>query len=258
MAKRHKSGVTIYSDINPELFTYEAPKELGRMKTQFVGYGVNGSRVQFRLNKDWSTPMRAPFGISAYQGPGTNDADSEPKKTIALSMDEDQEEHIRSLEKHIKKAAVSHKKVWFKKHLEDAEVTSKFMSRISSSSQAAEKGYRPIWRVDVSAKHPPVMKVTTWKDGTFVPPRQADENDLQKGDYVFVSVRAKGGIWFTAVGYGIIYEASEILIVKGFAEAEGGLGLDDLPICKEEEEDQTDAGSHEMHGSLPPDMFGPK
>ena len=89
----------------------------------------------------------------------------------------------------------------------------------------------PFWNVDLNPKQPPIIQKTTWHEETesYDKPVPAEDGDLQKGDYLLMTVKAKGGVWISSVGFGAVFQASHIIIVKGFG-GDGELDMTDMPI----------------------------
>ena len=139
--------------------------------------------------------------------------------------------------------AVKSKAEWFagvKPPPSDGEVRKAFSSRVSVDPDGQ---YEASLRVNVHlADDAKKLKVSTTRrlgDGKIEAPKRGSADDVQWGDCAVPVLQTAGGVWvkktkkLTDNCFGLIFEASEVLVIKGADEAgAGAFNLGDVEVAE--------------------------
>ena len=126
----------------------------------------------------------------------------------------------------------------------DGEVRKAFSSRVSVDPDGQ---YEASLRVNVHlADDAKKLKVSTTRrlgDGKIEAPKRSSAEDVQWGDYAVPVLQTAGGAWvkktkkLTDNCFGLIFEASEVLVIKGAEEdAAGSFNLGGVEVAAPEPE----------------------
>ena len=94
-------------------------------------------------------------------------------------------------------------------------------------------------------------------DGKIEPPKRGSAGEVQWGDYAVPVLQTAGGVWvkktkkLTDSCFGLIFEASEVLIIKGADEVGvGSFNLGGVEVAEPEEADEACGGEGGFGGQF--------
>ena len=187
-----------------------------------------------------SEAMRIPFGIDDGSKFGS-------KASMKLELSDGQLAFVRAVEDKVIATATKNKADWFpgvKPLPSDDDVRKAFSSRVSVDPEGQ---YKASLRVNCNlADDAKKLKVSTTRrlgDGKIEPPKRGSAEDVQWGDYAVPVLQTAGGVWvkktkkLTDSCFGLIFEASEVLIIKGADEdGAGSFNLGGVEVAEPEQE----------------------
>ena len=220
-SKTTSTGPPLYRELDLVQLTVDA-KLQGSSETRFATVKYKDERMVFQM-AGVSEAMRAPFGIDDGSKFGS-------KASMKLELSDEQLAFVRAVEDKVINTAVKNKAEWFpgvKPLPSDGEVRKAFSSRVSVDPDGQ---YEASLRVNVHlADDAKKLKVSTTRrlgDGKIEAPKRGSDADVQWGDYVVPVLQTAGGVWvkktkkLTDNCFGLIFEASVVLVIKG-AEEDG-------------------------------------
>ena len=220
-SKTTSTGPPLYRELELAQLTVDA-KLQGSNETRFATVKYKDERMVFQM-AGVSEAMRAPFGIDDGSKFGS-------KASMKLELSDEQLAFVRAVEDKVIDTAVKNKAEWFpgvKPLPSDGEVRKAFSSRVSVDPDGQ---YEASLRVNVHlADDAKKLKVSTTRrlgDGKIEAPKRGSAADVQWGDYVVPVLQTAGGVWvkktkkLTDNCFGLIFEASVVLVIKG-AEEDG-------------------------------------
>lgn len=242
VAKKAKTtpatGPLLYSDLDLDKLTVAAVPE-GKNETKFATVEYNKARLVFQ-GTAVTEPMRAPFGVD--DGSKFNS-----KPSIKLELKDQQLDFVRNVEEKVITTAIKHKDEWFptvKPSPTETDIRNAFSSRVAVD---AEGSYPATWRVNVNlSDEKKKLKVMTTKlmpNGKIEPPKLGSADDVKFNDCVVPVLKTAGGVWIkktkklTDNCFGIIFEAAELLVVKGAEDSDAGsFNLGGVEVASDAEE----------------------
>ena len=236
-AKTTSSGPPLFSELNLNKFTIDAALT-GTNETRFATVKYNDARLAFQMASAGDA-MRAPFGID--DGSKFNS-----KASMKLELSDEQLAFVRAVEEKVVYTAVKHKADWFpgvKPAPSEADIRKAFSSRVSVDPDGQ---YKASLRVNVNlvddAKTLKVSVTRRLGTGKIEPPIRGAVEDVQWKDYVVPVLRTAGGVWVKKTKklaencLGLIFEASEVLVIKGVDDdGAGSFNLGDVEVTANEE-----------------------
>ena len=239
IAKKAKStaGTQLYSELDLSKLTIAAVPD-DKNETKFAEVTYNGGRLAFKASPA-AEPMRAPFGVD-------DGSKFKSKPSVKLELKDQQLAFFRGVEEKVIATAITNKDEWFpgvKPAPSETDIRKAFSSRVTVD---VEGKYPATLRVNVnlSDDEKKKLKVHTTKllpNGKIEPAKPGSFKDIEYNDCVAPVLKTAGGVWIkktkklTDNCFGIIFEATELLVVKG-AEASGACSFDDEVASDAEEE----------------------
>lgn len=214
----------VYSDLDLTRLTFDA-KPAGDGEIKHSTIKIDGGRLAFQLS-DSSSSLRAPFGIDDGSKFGS-------KPSVDLALPEAQLAFFKDkVEATVKDVAVKNKETWFgaiKPAPSDEDVRAAFSSRVREDETGK---YTARLRVNVglgaNGKVPVrVMTARRLSNGKVTKPAPGGPEDVTRGCRVVPVVRTAGGVWVNVNAkkktfeYGLVFEASDLLVVDEGEEASG-------------------------------------
>ena len=215
------AGPPLYSELDLAQLTVDASL-VGSSETRFATVKYKDERMVFQM-AGVSEAMRVPFGIDDGSKFGS-------KASMKLELSDGQLAFVRVIEDKVIGTAVTNKAEWFagvKPVPSEADVRKAFSSRVSVDPEGRHKASL---RVNVhltdDAKKLKVSTTRRLGDGKIEAPKRSSVEDVQWGDYGVPVLQTAGGVWIKKTKkladncFGLIFEASEVLVIKG-AEEDG-------------------------------------
>ena len=242
------TGPPLYSELDLAQLTVDATL-LGANETRFATVKYKDTRLVYQL-AGMGEAMRVPFGIDDGSKFGS-------KASMKLELSDAQLAFVRAVEDKVIDTAVTNKAEWFagvKPPPSDGEVRKAFSSRVSVDPDGQ---YKASLRVNVHLTDDDAkkLKVSTTRrlgDGKIEAPKRGSAEDVQWGDYAVPVLQTAGGVWvkktkkLTDNCFGLIFEASEVLVIKGADEAGAGSfnlgGVEVAEPAPEEAPEETSGG----------------
>ena len=245
--KTTTTGPPLYSELDLAQLTVDT-KLQGSNETRFATVKYKDARPVFQM-AGVSEAMRAPFGIDDGSKFGS-------KPSMKLELSDGQLVFLRAIEDKVIDTAVTNKAEWFagvKPLPSDGEVRKAFSSRVSVDPDGQ---YKASLRVNVhltdDAKKLKVSTTRRLGDGKIEAPKRGSADDVQWGDCAVPVLQTAGGVWvkktkkLTDSCFGLIFEASEVLVIKGADEAGAGSfnlgGVEVAEPAPEEAPEETSGG----------------
>ena len=236
--KTTPTGTPLYSDLELSKLTIDAIPQ-GANETKFATVKYNEARLVFQL-AGATEPMRAPFGIDD----GSKFAS---KPSMKLELSNSQLACLRGIEDKVVSTAIKNKGEWFagvKPLPSEADIRKGFSSRVSVDPEGQ---YPATLRVNVNlTDEKKKLKVSTTRrlaNGKIEPPKRGSADDVQFNDCVVPVLQTAGGVWIKKTKkmgdnlFGLIFEASEILVVKGAEDSgAGSFNLGGVEVASDAEE----------------------
>ena len=236
--KTTTTGPPLYSELNLAQLTVDA-KLQGSNETRFATVKYKDARLVYQM-AGVSEAMRVPFGIDDGSKFGS-------KASMKLELSDGQLAFVRVIEDKVIGTAVTNKAEWFagvKPLPSEADVRKAFSSRVSVDPEGQHKASL---RVNVNlTDDAKKLKVSTTRrlgDGKIEAPKRGSAEDVQWGDYAVPVLQTAGGAWvkktkkLTDNCFGLIFEASEVLVIKGAEEdAAGPFNLGGVEVAAPEPE----------------------
>jgi hypothetical protein len=228
------AGPPLYSELDLAQLTVDATL-LGSNETRFATVKYKDTRLVYQL-AGVGEAMRVPFGVDDGSKFGS-------KASMKLELSDAQLAFVRAVEDKVIDTAVKNKAEWFagvKPPPSDGEVRKAFSSRVSVDPDGQ---YEASLRVNVHlADDAKKLKVSTTRrlgDGKIEAPKRGSAADVQWGDCAVPVLQTAGGVWvkktkkLTDNCFGLIFEASEVLVIKGADEAgAGAFNLGDVEVAE--------------------------
>ena len=233
------TGPPLYSELDlAQGLTVDA-KLQGSNETRFATLKYKDARLVYQM-AGVGEAMRVPFGID-------DGSKFSSKPSMKLELSDGQLAFVRAIEDKVIDTAVKNKAEWFtgvKPLPSEADVRKAFSSRISVDPDGQ---YKASLRVNVNlADDAKKLKVSTTRrlgDGKIEAPKRGSAEDVQWGDYAVPVLQTAGGVWvkktkkLTDNCFGLIFEASEVLVIKGAEEdAAGSFNLGGVEVAEPEPE----------------------
>ena len=236
--KTTTAGPPLYSELDLAQLTVDA-KLRGSNETRFATVKYKDGRLVYQM-AGVGEAMRVPFGIDDGSKFGS-------KPSMKLELSDEQLAFVRAIEGKVTDTAVKNKAEWFagvKPLPSEADVRKAFSSRISVDPDGQ---YKASLRVNVHlADDAKKLKVSTTRrlgDGKIEAPKCGSADDVQWGDCAVPVLQTAGGVWvkktkkLTDNCFGLIFEASEVLIIKGADEdGAGSFNLGGVEVAEPEQE----------------------
>ena len=236
--KTTSTGPPLYSELDLAKLTVDATL-LGSNETRFATVKYDDARLVYQM-AGVSEAMRVPFGLDDGSKFGS-------KPSMKLELSDEQLAFMRAIEDKVVATATKHKADWFpgvKPLPSDDDVRKAFSSRVSVDPEGQ---YKASLRVNANlADDAKKLKVSTTRrlsGGKIEPPKRGSADDVQWGDHVVPVLQTAGGVWvkktkkLTDSCFGLIFEASEVLIIKGADEdGAGSFNLGGVEVAEPEEE----------------------
>ena len=228
------TGPPLYSELDLAQLTVDATL-LGANETRFATVKYKDTRLVYQL-AGVGEAMRVPFGIDDGSKFGS-------KASMKLELSDAQLAFVRAVEDKVIDTAVKNKAEWFpgvKPPPSDGEVRKAFSSRVSVDPEGQ---YKASLRVNVNLTNDAKkLKVSTTRrlgDGKIEAPKRGSADDVQWGDCAVPVLQTAGGVWvkktkkLTDSCFGLIFEASEVLVIKGADETgAGSFNLGDVEVAE--------------------------
>lgn len=244
-----RAGAPLYSDVNISKLTVDPIPQGQDIKHATVKY--EGDRLAFQLEAATGS-LRTPFGVD--DGSKFN-----AKPTLSIELPPPQQAFFQGqLEAKVKEAAVANKATWFaaiKPPPSDDAVRAGFNSRIKTDETGK---YPPVLKVNVTLLDGPkkvqVLTSRRTADGKLTKPQPATVDAVVRGARVVPVLRTAGGVWISvnakkkALDYGLIFEASEMLVIEE-TEAASSFNLGGVEVAEDEEQANGDAGDDGAFGA---------
>ena len=246
VAKKAKTtpatGPLLYSDLDLDKLTVAVVLE-GKNETRFATVEYNKTRLVFQ-GTAVTEPMRAPFGVD--DGSKFNS-----KPSIKLELKDAQLAFVRNVEEKVIMTAIKHSDEWFsavKPPPTASDIRNAFSSRV-----AVDAEYPATLRVNVNLsdekKKLIVMTTKLMPNGKIEPPKPGSADDVKFNDCVVPVLKTAGGVWIKKTKklsdncFGIIFEAAELLVVKGAEDAGvGSFNLGGVEVASDAEETEANEG----------------
>ena len=250
------TGPPLYSELDLAQLTVDA-KLQGSNETRFATVKYKDARLVYQM-AGVGEAMRVPFGIDDGSKFGS-------KPSMKLELSDGQLVFLRAIEDKVIDTAVTNKAEWFagvKPLPSEADVRKAFSSRVSVDPDGQ---YEASLRVNVHlADDAKKLKVSTTRrlgDGKIEAPKRSSAEDVQWGDYAVPVLQTAGGVWvkktkkLTDNCFGLIFEASEVLVIKGAEEdAAGPFNLGGVEVAAAasppEEEEEGEGGEGGLGGQF--------
>ena len=235
-AKTTSTGPLLYSELDISNLTVDATL-MGSNETRFATVKYNDARMVYQM-ASVGEAMRVPFGLDDGSKFGS-------KASMKLELSDEQLAFVRAVEDKVVVAAVKNKSDWFagvKPLPSDDDVRKAFSSRVSVDPEGQ---YKASLRVNCNlADDPKKLKLSTTRrlgDGKIEKPKPGSADDVQWNDHVVPVLQTAGGVWvkktkkLTANCFGVIFEASEVLVIKGAEDGGGGsFNLGGVEVAEDE------------------------
>jgi hypothetical protein len=151
--------------------------------------------------------LRAPFGVSDYQG----------KLSMSLSCTPETEETLRALDRAVIQLVVENYPAWFRTSIDEATARSFFLSNLKDDARGR---YAPTWRLPI-----PMYGQKCQMDVFDASRDEIQVKDIAKGNSAIVIVELVG-LWFVDKKFGIKWKPVQAMVVRA-EEAEGHVGFID-------------------------------
>ena len=235
--KTAPTGTPLVSDIDLSKVIIDKTLQ-GTNETRFAPLKYDDDRLVYQMT-DPKEPMRAPFGVDDGSKNGY-------KPSMRLELSDPQLAFLRCIEDKVISTAIKNKTEWFpgvKPLPSEADIRKSFSSRISTDPEGK---YQAGLRVDVTLtddkKNLKVYTTRRLPNGKIEPPKFGSVDDVQWNDHVVPVLRTKGGVWVKKTKkmgdnlFGLIFEASEILVVKGAEDSgSGSFNLGGVEVASDDE-----------------------
>ena len=222
-SKMTSTGPPLYRELVLAQLTVDA-KLQGSSETRFATVKYKDARLAYQMTSVGEA-MRVPFGID-------DGSKFSSKPSMKLELSDEQLAFVRAVEDKVIDTAVKNKAEWFagvKPLPSEADVRKAFSSRVSVDPDGQ---YKASLRVNVHlADDAKKLKVSTTRrlgDGKIEAPKRGSADDVQWGDCAVPVLQTAGGVWvkktkkLTDSCFGLIFEASEVLVIKGAEEDAAG------------------------------------
>ena len=238
------AGPQLYSELDLAQLTVDT-KLQGSNETRFATVKYKDARLVYQM-ASVSEAMRMPFGID-------DGSKFSSKASMKLELSEGQLAFVRAIEDKVIATATKNKGDWFpgvKPLPSDGDVRTAFSSRVSVDPEGQ---YKASLRVNCNlTDDAKKLKVSTTRrlgDGKIEPPKRGSADDVKWGDYAVPVLQTAGGVWvkktkkLTDNCFGLIFEASEVLIIKGAEEdGAGSFNLGGVEVAEPEPEAAPEEG----------------
>ena len=235
------TGTPLYFDLDLSKLTIDAIPQ-GANETKFATVKYDEARLVFQASTV-KEPMRSPFGIDD----GSKFKPSS-KPSMKLELQDPQLEFVRAIEEKVITTAIKNKAEYFpgvKPSPSEDDIRGAFSSRVSVDPEGK---YPAKLRVNVNLsdeKKKPlkVMTTTLLSSGKIEQPKTGSFNDVEFNDCVVPVLQTAGGVWIKKTKkmgdnlFGLIFEASELLVVKGSKDSSAGaFNLGGVEVASDAEE----------------------
>lgn len=149
--------------------------------------------------------LRAPFGVSDYQG--------KLSLSLSCSRDTETEETLRALDRAVIQLVVENYPAWFRTSIDEATARSFFLSNLKDDARGR---YAPTWRLPI-----PMYGQKCQMDVFDASRDEIQVKDIAKGNSAIVIVELVG-LWFVDKKFGIKWKPVQAMMVARAEEAAGG------------------------------------
>ena len=192
------------AQINLDDIAFAAQPKPNSQGGKYVSISHQGGRPENILLGDESTFSRVAFAPE-------QDKTKPDKWTMKIEVGGAREDLVRGMEAKAVEAAVTNK--WFKKGLFEPSadaVKGQLTSTLKDSTKAEYPD--PSFKIHVPPGVTEVMIAPSMDALDEAQPGSLD--DIKQGMIVLPVIRTKGGVWFSGSGFGLAFEATNILVVK--------------------------------------------
>jgi len=160
---------------------------------------------------DKDTLLRVAFGPEQSK----YNTDNPQKRTMKVELNGDTEQFVRTFEAKVVEAGIANKDKLFKKGMfvpSDDAIKNMFMSKLTESTNPIYPAPSFKFTVRTGENATEVLFAPSMDELSKVEPGPLDE--IKQGMFVFPIINPKGGLWVSPSGYGVTFEATNLLVVK--------------------------------------------